>query len=187
MKVLATIALAIFAFASVPLAQKLPDKIRGYKVENANLKISHSMPTGGKLTDDFDLYIQPTKPQIKMNGLLSAAIDVGAEVVSTKQSGEIDFVSFHDVRVNGIVIDIAEYAGPMAFKKGVRSTLPRPVKATLGLTGAARGAFRELTDSRQKWHVTGTAFVFGRFKKLGFTFKRVIPIKIDMSVDNPLR
>lgn len=177
----------ILALASLAHAQKLPDKIRGYKVENVALKISYAIPDGKKLSDDFDLHIQLTKPQVKLNGLLSAAIEVGADTISTRHSGEIDFVSFHDVRVNGIPIDVAEYAGPLSMKKGIRSTLPRSVKATVGITGAARGALRKLIDSREKWRVTGTAFIFGRFKKLGFTFKRVVPIKIDMLVDNPLK
>ncbi len=122
-----------------------------------------------------------------MRGLLSASIDVSADLVSTKQSGEIAFVSFHDVRVNGIAIEIEEYGGPLAFKKGVRSSLPRPVTAKLNFVGAAKGAFKELTDSRDQWRITGTAFVFGKFKKMGFSFKRVVPIKIDMLVKNQLK
>ena len=187
MKLFGTILLALFTFASVSHAQKLPDKIRGYKVENASLKVSHTIPEGNQFPDDFDLYIQLTKPKISMRGLLSASIDVGADMVSTKQSGEIDFVLFHDVRVNGIAIDVAEYSGPLSFKKGVRSALPRPVRATIGLTGAAKGAIKELTDSRDHWRITGTAFIFGKFKKLGFSFKRGIPVKIDMLVNNPLK
>ncbi len=186
MRSIAVLALMIVAFATVGRAQALPDKIRGYKVENVPLKTSNTIPEGSKFSDEFDLYIQLTKPKISMRGLLSASIDVGADMVATKQSGEIDFVSFHDVRVNGIAIEIEEYGGPLAFKKGVRSSLPRPVTAKLNLVGAAKGAFKELTDSRDQWRVTGTAFVFGKFKKMGFSFKRVVPIKIDMLVKNPL-
>ena len=180
------IASLLYALASVSHAQKLPDNIRGYKAENVPLKLSNTIPTGNKFSDEFDLYIQLTKPKISMRGLLSASVDVGADMVSTKQSGEIDFVSFHDVRVNGITMEIDEYAGPMVFKKGVRSLLPKPVTAKLNFVGAAKGAFKELTDSRDQWRVTGTAFVFGKFKKFGFSFKRVVPIKIDMLVKNPL-
>lgn len=186
MRSLAVLALMIVALATVGRAQALPDNIRGYKVENVPLKTSNTIPEGSKFSDEFDLYIQLTKPKISMRGLLSASIDVGAEMVSTKQSGEIDFVSFHDVRVNGIAMEIDEYAVPMAFKKGIRSPLSKPVTAKLNLVGAAKGAFKELTDSREQWRVTGTAFVFGKFKKMGFNFKRVVPIKIDMLVKNPL-
>lgn len=187
MKVFATTLLALFALAGVSHAQKLPDKIRGYKVENVSLKVSHTIPDGNKFSDEFDLYVQLTKPKILMRGLLAASIDVGADMVSTKQSGEINFVSFHDVRVNGIAIEIDEYAGPIAFKKGVRSSLTKPVTAKLNLVGAAKGALKELTDSRNQWRVTGTAFVFGKFKKFGFSVKRVVPIKIDILVNNPLK
>ena len=176
----------VLALTSLAPAQTLPDKIRGYKVENVALKISHTILAGNKFPDDFDLYIQLTKPKISMRGLLSASVDVGADMVSMKQSGAIDFVSFHDIRVNGIAMEIDEYSVPMAFKKGVRSSLPKPVTAKLNFVGAAKGAFKELTDSRDQWRVTGIAFVFGKFKKFGFTFKRVVPIKIDMLVKNPL-
>ncbi|MBK6725104.1 MAG: hypothetical protein IPG58_18165 [Acidobacteria bacterium] len=186
MRSLAVLALMFAALATVGRAQALPDKIRGYKVENVALKVSNSIPEGTKFSDDFDLYIQLTKPKISMSGLLSASINVGADIVSTKQSGEIAFVSFHDVRVNGIAMEIDEYTVPMKFKKGIRSSLPKPVTAKLNFVGAARGAFKELTDSRNQWRVTGTAFVFGQFKKFGFSFKRVVPIKIDMLVKNPL-
>lgn len=187
MKSLAVPALIIVALATVGRAQALPDKIRGYKVESVPLKTSNTIPEGSKFSDEFDLHIQLTKPKISMRGLLSASVDVGADIVATKQSGEIHFVSFHDVRVNGITIEIDEYAGPMVFKKGVRSSLAKPVTAKLNLVGAAKGAFKELTDSREQWRVTGTAFVFGKFKKLGFNFKRVVPIKIDILVNNPLK
>jgi hypothetical protein len=187
MRSIAVLTLMIVALAAVGRAQALPDKIRGYKVENVPLKTSNTIPEGSKFSNEFDLYIQLTKPKISMRGLLSASIDVGADLVSTKQSGEIAFVSFHDVRVNGIAIEIEEYGGPLAVRKGVRSSLPRPVTAKLNFVGAAKGAFKELTDSRDQWRVTGTAFVFGKFKKFGFSFKRVVPIKIDMLVKNPLK
>lgn len=186
MRSLAVLALLIVTLAMVGRAQSLPDKIRGYKVENVPLKLNNAIPEGNKYSDDFDLYIQLTKPKISMRGLLSGSIDVGAGIIATKQSGTVDFVSFHDVRVNGIAMEVDEYAGPMAFKKGVRSSLPKPVTAKLDFVGAAKGAFKELTDSRDQWRVTGTALVFGKFKKFGFSFKRVVPIKIDMLVKNPL-
>lgn len=177
----------IVALNTAARAQKSPDKIRGYKIENVELKVSHTIPEGNKYSDQFDLYIQLTKPKISMNGLLSASIEIGADIVATKQSGSVDFVSFHDVRVNGIAIEIEEYTALMAFKKGVRSSLPKRVTAKLNFVGAAKGAFKELTNSRDQWRVTGTAFVFGKFKKFGFSFKRVVPIKIDMLVNNPLK
>jgi hypothetical protein len=45
----------------------------------------------------------------------------------------------------------------------------------------------ELINSPNELVVTGTAFVFGKFKKFGFTFKRVVPVKIDLKFKNPLR
>jgi len=50
-----------------------------------------------------------------------------------------------------------------------------------------RAAYSEIVEHKSELSVTGTAFVFGKFKKMGFSFKRVVPIKIDIKVKNPLR
>jgi hypothetical protein len=50
-----------------------------------------------------------------------------------------------------------------------------------------RGAVRELKDSKEEWSVTGRVFVFGKFKKFGFNFKRVVPVEINIKIKNPLR
>jgi len=176
----------IVALTTVGRTQSLPDKIRGYKVENISLKVSHTIPETDKYSDDFDLYIQLSKPKLSTLGLLAASIDVGADMVSTKQNGTVDMLTFQDVRVNGVAIEVDDYIATMPVKKGVRSTLPKPVTARINLAGAAKTALKELTDSRSQWSITGTAFIFGKFKKLGFSFRRVIPVKIDILVKNPL-
>ena len=51
----------------------------------------------------------------------------------------------------------------------------------------ARAARRELIESKKEWQVTGTVFIFGKFKKFGFGFKRVVPVKINLKIDNPLK
>jgi hypothetical protein len=51
----------------------------------------------------------------------------------------------------------------------------------------SKAVYRELTEQRDELQVTGTVFVFGKFKKMGFEFKRVIPVKIDLKIKNPLR
>ena len=51
----------------------------------------------------------------------------------------------------------------------------------------ARTAYEESTAPKDKWQVTGTVFVFGRFKKMGLTFKRVIPVPVTLTIDNPIR
>jgi|CXWL01.1.fsa_nt_gi hypothetical protein len=178
--------LLVITLLPVAYAQELPDKIRGYKVHKANITINTSKeepaPDGTS-----DVIVKIAKPTIVSMGLLSVAVDVGGEFTPSTQTGNVDFMTFRDIRVNGIAVEADEYRTQFSFKKNSRTELPKPVRATLRLTGIAKTAFAELTKSQSDWIVTGTVFVFGRFNKLGFNFKRVVPIKIALKVQNPLR
>jgi hypothetical protein len=62
---------------------------------------------------------------------------------------------------------------------------PKPVRVSLGYGQAFRGALAEWRRSKEFWQVRGRVFVFGRFKKFGLNFKRVVPIDIDLEIRNP--
>ena len=102
------------------------------------------------------------------------------------QSGRIDFLAFRDFRVNGVAIEFDEYTHSFDVKKGVAIRLPRPVQGFVSSLNIAKAVYKEMVESTPTWHVTGTVFVFGKFKKLGFKFKRVVPIEIELKVKNPL-
>lgn len=172
----------LFQFAA---GQNLPGNIRGYKVEKVPLKISQlPRETAAK---DTDIFVKLGAPAVSITSLFSADVEISGEFVPAKQSGQVDFLTFHDIKVNGIPIDVNEYAHSFAFRKGETTVLKQPAHGTLRVAGIARAAFAELTSSKDDWHVTGTAFIFGKFKKFGFSFKRVVPIKLDLRVKNPLR
>jgi hypothetical protein len=48
-------------------------------------------------------------------------------------------------------------------------------------------AWNEVSGSKKEWIVTGRVFVFGKFRKLGFSFKRVVPVEVKLMINNPLR
>lgn len=154
-------------------AQDLPTKIRGYKVFEP--KATAAAPL-----------IRLSKPVLKLDGLLSIAVEAGGDFTSPDHGGRVDFLSFHDIRVNGVAVDVEEYRHAFAFKKGTSVPLSAPIRGRIGLTGATQTAFQELTEPRADWRVTGTAFVFGKFKRFGFTFKRVVPVRLDFTIKNPL-
>ncbi|MCY7377045.1 MAG: hypothetical protein LH472_13885, partial [Pyrinomonadaceae bacterium] len=109
-----------------------------------------------------------------------------AEIDSPEQSGKIDFLTFHDFRVNGLAVDVEEYQESFEFKKNQTIALPKPVKIFVGAGQTLRGALSEWRNSKDEWTVTGRIFVFGHFKKAGFKFKRVVPIEINLKIENPL-
>jgi len=179
-----TTILVLMLFSSA-LGQKLPDKIRGYKVHN--IKVAVKDQTGQSTTKDkTDVLVKLGEPEVSMDGLFSVAIEVGADFTAMRQSGKVDFVTFQDFRVNGIALEIEEYNSAFSFKKNLPISLPKPVRSTLSIVGIAKAAYKELIESKKEWAVTGTVFVFGKFDRFGFSFKRVVPVKIDMKIKNPL-
>jgi hypothetical protein len=126
-------------------------------------------------------------PELVDIGLTAATIEMGAEIASGGQSGRVDFLTFRDFRVGGMPVEIDEYAHPFAFKKDQMVSIPEPIRISFSMFNVSKAVYQELTEQRDELQVTGTVFVFGKFKKMGFEFKRVIPVKIDMKIKNPLR
>jgi hypothetical protein len=163
----------LVVLSGVAISQDLPPKIRGYKVYEPSANAAAPV-------------IRLAKPVLRLDGLLSIAVEAGGEFTSPEHGGRIDFLTFHDIRVNGIAVEVDEYRHPFEFKKGAVIPLAAPIRGRIGLTGAAETAFQELRESRGEWRVTGTAFVFGKFKRFGFSFKRVVPVRLDFIIKNPL-
>ena len=94
---------------------------------------------------------------------------------------------FRNFKVNGLDVEIEDYTNSFELSKSQPLALPKPVKIFLGSGQALKGALGELRDSKEEWTVTGTVFVFGRFKKWGFSVKRVVPVEVDVKIKNPVR
>ncbi len=120
-------------------------------------------------------------------GLSGVIVEVGADILSENKSGDVEFMTFHNFRVNGVAIDVEAYKQPFSFKKTESVSLPKPARITIKPSSLAKGAAKELTDPQKDWIVTGTVYVFGKFKKFGFSFKRVVPVKIDIKIKNLLQ
>ena len=182
---LVIVTVLLLVISQFSFAQSLPSKIRGYKVYNANITVRDSSKKSS-VADGHDAVVTIGKPEITDIGFSGVVIEITAEIAATDQSGRVDFLTFNDFRINDFAIDIEEYKHEFSFKKGVLIPLPRPARITIGTLNMARAARRELIESKKDWLVTGTVFVFGKFKKFGFGFKRVVPVKIEMKIDNPL-
>jgi hypothetical protein len=166
-------------------AQDLPEKIRGYKVyqTKVNIVTSTEKAPNGPAANAF---VRMGEPKLVDVGLYGATIAVAAEVASGGQNGRIEFLMFRDFRIGGIPVEIEEYNEPFTFKKSEMVSLPKPVRVSISVFSVPKAVYQEWTNHRDELEVTGTVFVFGKFKKFGFEFKRVIPVKIDMTIKNPL-
>ncbi|MET0752824.1 MAG: hypothetical protein ABWZ66_05605 [Pyrinomonadaceae bacterium] len=167
-------------------AQDYPKEIRGYKVHKTKITVKNE----GEKTDKKDgseAYITVTEPTVEDVSLTGVTMEASAEISAVEQSGKVDFLTFKDFRVNGLKVDIEEYQNSFSFEKNKPIKLPRPIKVFVGTGQSLLGAIGEMRDPKEEWTVTGTVFVFGKFKKMGFNFKRVIPVEINIKIKNPLK
>jgi hypothetical protein len=179
---LTVVYLLLFSLANS--AQDYPDKIRGYKVYKAKVQITTSANT--TTTSDGGALIKIGEPRVIDVGLTGVTFEADAELGIIPQSGRIDFLTFHDFRVNGVAVEVDEYTHSFDVKKGVAIKLPKPVRGFVSSLNIAKTAYKEMVESKPTWNVSGTVFVFGKFKKFGFKFKRVVPVKIELKLANPL-
>ena len=180
-----SLSLLVLMFTHFAAAQSMPSKIRGYKVYDAKVTVTNAAGAVAQ-KDRPDAAVRILDPTITGIGLSGAVVEVGAEITAINRSGSVDFMTCRDLRVNGIAIEIEEYAHPFAFKEGEKIRLPTPAKISINTAHLAKAAFRDLVDPKKDWAVTGTVFVFGKFKKFGLSFKRVVPVKINLVIRNPL-
>ncbi len=167
-------------------AQKLPGKIRGYTVYDARIAVAEA--TGPRSSEaGSNVNVKLDDPTITGIGLSGIIFEIGAEFTSLGQRGTVDLITFRDIRVNGIGIEMKDYTHSFSFKKNVTVSLPEPARALMRLSSLPRAAYAELFESSDRMTVTGTALVFGRFKKFGFRFKRVVPVTINIEIDNPFK
>lgn len=161
-------------------SQDYPDRIRGYKVHDPGLSVE---PAGesknGRVAVDFG------SPEFSRVGLTGLTFSVPGKLTVFGRSGTVHFLSFYDFTVNGLPVEIRDYTKGFRFRSGEEIELDQPVEIDVGIRSAARGAVRELRDSRHEWTVTGTVFVFGRFKWSVLSFKRVVPVKVEFRIPNP--
>jgi len=170
---------------SLAAGQELPKKIRGYRVHNERINVTAA--------DDADTDGGGTRAKVTLGdpedvevALAGVTFKAGAEFMVADQSGRVDFLTFHDVRVNGIPVEIEEYQEPFSFKKNEPVSLPEPASVFLPTERIVQAAWREMRGSKDEWTVTGRVFVFGRFRKYGFYHKRVVPVDFTLMIKNPL-
>jgi len=173
-------------FVSVLQAQDLPDEIRGYKVHKAKISVQTGASRNSS-TEDFRVIVDFDEPELVRITPLGATFQVSGEMTAFDQSGKIDFLTFRDFRINGLKVEIEEYREPFEIEKNKPARLKKPIKIFVSTTQSIKGGLKEIFRSETEWQVTGRAFVFGKFKKMGFKFKRVVPVDVNLKIVNPLR
>ncbi|CAN5428035.1 hypothetical protein BH10ACI1_BH10ACI1_24540 [soil metagenome] len=179
------LSLCLLFFVSAS-AQDYPNEIRGYKVQKAKITVKNE----GEKTDskdDSEAFVTLSDPVVSSISLTGVTFEMTAKISPVEQGGKVDFLTFNDFKVNGLDVNIEEYTESFEFEKNKAFELPKPIKVFVGTSQALFGGLGEMRDSKEEWDVTGTVFVFGKFKKYGFNFKRVIPVPVNIKIKNPLK
>lgn len=191
-----------------PQTPTYPKEIRGYKVERTVVEIkkpdtkspksgndnSRNRNDGAGQTDnaanserEVDELIQLGKPQLARVTPLGITFEVPIVVSPVKQSGHVDFLVFEDMVVNGTSVNIDEYHRVFDLPNKQPLTLREPLRFYIYLPGAMLAALGDWSDSKETWPVTGRVYVFGKFKKGPLSFKRVVPVELNLTMRNPLK
>ncbi len=164
-----------------------PDKIRGYKVERTVVELKKPEGQSNGSDPDVDALIKLGDPKVARMTPLGITFEVPIVVAPVKQSGHVDFLVFEDMNINGRSVDIDEYKHEFELPNKKPATLDSPLRIFIYLPSALLAVIGESAESKETWPVTGRVYVFGKFKKSIFSFKRVVPVELNMTMRNPLK
>jgi len=162
----------------VGFSQELPSKIRGYKLHKKPISVTTADGASGRLKIEA-----PSVSDISFSGVRFA---VTIAIGDVPETGRVDFLTFHDFKINGIPVTVDEYTEPFKFQKGHAVLLPKPLDISVGTVQLFEAAEKGVDKFRGLWTITGRVLVFGKFRKYGMDFRRVVPVDIDLRIKNPL-
>ena len=180
--------LLLFGMPSDLVAQSTtyPKEIRGYKVEHTAVELKDtSNPKRDPHKSPAQL-IHFGDPRVASVTPLGITLEIPVIVSPVRQKGHVDFLVFEKMKVNGTSVEIDEYHRAFDLPNKKTLTLKEPLRIYVYLPNALTLVIDDLNSSVKQWPITGVVYVFGRFNKSMFRFKRVIPVEIDMSTPNPL-
>ena len=164
-----------------------PKEIRGYKLERAAVELKETKRKNEQQNAASSQLIQFGSPRVAGVTPLGISLEIRVVVSPVKQKGRVDFLVFEKMEVNGTSVEIDEYHRAFDLPNNKPLTLKEPLRFYVYLPNALMAAIGELSSSVKDWPITGVVYVFGRFNKSIFRFKRVIPVEIKLTTPNPLR
>jgi hypothetical protein len=171
-------------------ARTYPKEIRGYKVKLRDVDDEKSNKKSKDKTDsdsETDQLIQFGQAQLANASTSGLTLEIPLVVGPVKNSGHVEFLVFEDIVINGKQVEIDEYQHPFDLPGKQQLTLTEPLSLFISMPSVLSAAFEEWSDSKETWLVTGRIYVFAKFKKSFFTFKRCVPVELNLTIRNPLR
>ena len=191
----------MFIGSTTALAQtrSYPKEIRGYKIERTAIEIRKPDSKNRQSKDDgrtdeqndsdsdVDALIQFGQPQLARVTPLGITVKVPIVVAPVAQKGRVDFLMFEGMTVNDTSVQIDEYRRGFDLPNKKPSTLRDPLSFYIYLPSAVLAAIGDWSESKATWPVTGRVYVFGKFNKGLFSFKRCVPVELNLTMRNPLK
>jgi type II restriction enzyme len=168
---------------SLPAQDNYPAQVDGYKVERAKVEVKRS----GDAAPDADAFVKIGEPKLVRVTPLGVTFEIPLTVNPVKQGGRVERLLFEDVEVNETAVEIDDYIAPFDLPNKKPLTLKRPVRVFVSAPKALANVVGNIWRAEETWPVRGRVYVFGRFKKFLFKFKRVVPVEFDLTIPNPLR
>lgn len=163
---------------------RAPREIRGYRIERAEVRLRR---TGGDRRDSAgnneDGLVQLGTPRVASLTPLGVWLEVPITIAAVEHRGEVELLVFEDVRVDGTPVTIEEYTHRFRLPNDEPLVLPHPARVFMSVGGALLGATSAL---RETWPVTGRVYVCGRFRRFLFSFRRAVPVELNLLIANPL-
>ena len=159
----------------------------GASSTRGNSSSNQSTTATANAGSDVDQLITFGSPSIARVTPLGITFNVPVVVAPIKQSGKVDFLLFEDMMVNDHSIEIDEYHREFDLPTKKPLTLNAPLQFFIYTPVAALAAVGEWSNSTETWPVTGRVYVCGKYKKFLFSFKRCVPVELNLTMRNPLR
>ena len=180
---LCLLALCPVLLLPVRAQNEYPQQIDGYKLERAKVEVKRD----GEATADADVVVKIGSPRLVRVTPLGVTFELPLSVNPVKQGGRVDFLRFDEVEVNETAVDIDDYLSAFDLPNKKPLLLKNPVRIFVSTPGALANVVSNIWRAQETWPVKGRVYVFGRFKKFLFKFKRVVPVEFDLTIPNPLR
>jgi len=180
---------AFFTCCLTTLAQQreYPKEMRGYKFVRAEMEGKKAGTNATNEEPDSEPILRFGNAQLARVTPLGISFEIPMFVAPVKRKGHVDFMVFEEMLVNNNPVEIDEYHRGFDLPNKELLRLEEPLKFYVYLPSAVLGAIDEWNDSKKTWLITGRVYVFGKFKKSFLTFKRYVPIEINIAVPNPLQ
>ena len=136
---------------------------------------------------NVDQLITFDAPSLARVSPLGVTLSMPVVIAPIKQSGHVDFLLFEDMTVNNHSVEIEEYRRGFDLPTKKPLTLREPLRFFISLPTATLAAISEGLNSQETWPVTGRVYVCGKYKKFVLSFKRCVPVELNLTMKNPLR